>query len=198
MNIKGKHVTLRAITMADQQMIVDMFNDPEIEALVTGWAPPLSLDQQMEYFKSHLNHENAYRFVIETEADGPIGIAILSDLDWKNRTAGFGIKTMIGKRIKTVGAGIDAMMAMYRYAFNELGLHRINAHRLADNQGSALLARRCGIQDEGLQRSCIFKNGQWKDLVIAGILEEDYRELCRKNHYWDKKEQEKNGESSER
>lgn len=197
MNIKGKYVTLRAVTLADQQMIVDMFNSPEIEELVVGWAPPLSLEQQVEYYKNHLNHENAYRFVIETEADGSIGVAILSDLDWKNRSAGFGIKTMIDKRIKTIGAGIDAMMAMYRYAFDELGLHRINANRLADNYGSAMLARRCGITDEGLARSCIYKNGQWKDLVYAGILEEDYRELCKRNHYWDNKGREKSGESSE-
>lgn len=198
MNIKGKHVTLRAVTIEDQQMIVDMFNNPEIEELVVGWAPPLSLEQQVAYFNSHLNKENAYRFVIETELDGSIGIAILSDLDWKNRSAGFGIKTRLDVRIKTVGAGIDAMMAMYRYAFDELGLHRINANRLADNQGSAMLARRCGITDEGIARSCIYKNGQWKDLVYAGILEDDYRELCRKNHYWDKAEKEKNGGPSEK
>lgn len=190
MNIKGKHVTLRAITLDDQQMIVDMFNNPEIEELVVGWSFPLSLDQQVEYFKSHMNDRHNYRFIIDTELDGPIGIAILNDLDWKNRSAGFGIKTRTDIKIKTVSAGIDAMMAIYRYAFDELGLHRINTHRLADNKGSELLARRCGVTDEGIARSCIYKNGQWKDLVYAGILEDDYRELCRKNHYWDRVEKE--------
>lgn len=36
MNIKGKKVTLRQMSLADMEMICDMFNDPELEDLVVG------------------------------------------------------------------------------------------------------------------------------------------------------------------
>lgn len=42
MNIKGKKVTLRAMEKQDCEMIREMFNDPEIENLVVGWAFPVS------------------------------------------------------------------------------------------------------------------------------------------------------------
>ena len=44
MNIVGKVVTLRAMTLDDMQMMCDMFNDPNMESKVIGWAFPLSLD----------------------------------------------------------------------------------------------------------------------------------------------------------
>lgn len=184
MNIKGRFVTLRAVTMEDQSMIVDMFNDPEIEKNVLGWAFPLSLDQQIAYFQKHLGQENAHRFVIETEEDGPVGIYILSDLDWKNRTATTGIKTTIGIKKHTIGIGLDAGMAIARYAFDELGLHRLNATHLAENRGAGLMAARIGWKEEGLIRSCVYKGGEWKDVISMGLLEEDYREFCKKSNYW--------------
>ena len=53
MNIKGKIVTLRAITQNDLQLICDMFNDPELENLVVGWAFPISIEQQKKWFENH-------------------------------------------------------------------------------------------------------------------------------------------------
>ena len=49
MNIKGKIVTLRQMARDDMQMICDMFNDPELENLVVGWAFPLSIEQQQQW-----------------------------------------------------------------------------------------------------------------------------------------------------
>ena len=41
MNIYGKFVVLRAMEMEDCELVINMFNDPEIESLVVGWAFPL-------------------------------------------------------------------------------------------------------------------------------------------------------------
>ena len=42
MNIKGKFVTLRAMEKRDCELIRGMFNDPDMENLVVGWAFPVS------------------------------------------------------------------------------------------------------------------------------------------------------------
>ena len=78
MNIKGKKVTLRQMSLADMEMICDMFNDPELEDLVVGWSFPLSLEQQKKWYENHINDNTNFRFVIETDADGAIGIATLT------------------------------------------------------------------------------------------------------------------------
>lgn len=55
MNIKGEKVTLRAMTRNDMAMICDMFNDPDMENLVVGWAFPISIEQQNAWFDKNMN-----------------------------------------------------------------------------------------------------------------------------------------------
>lgn len=184
MNIVGKFVTLRAMTKEDMPMICGMFNDPFIESRVIGWAFPLSIEQQIAWFESHMDDRTNFRFVIETPEDGAVGIVTLTNIDWKNRSATHGIKLASGE-VRNKGIGTDAVMAIMRYAFDELGLHRLDSSRFDSNTASKALYTKCGWVVEGVKRSCIFKGGMWHDLTIVGMLDSDYRALIEKNHYWD-------------
>ena len=174
MNIKGRIVTLRQMTRDDMQMICDMFNDPELENLVVGWAFPLSIEQQQQWFEKNINDNKNFRFVIET----------LTGIDWKNRRATHGIK-LANKDRRTKGIGTDSVMAIMRYAFDELGLHRLDGSWFDSNVASKALYTKCGWKAEGIKRDYIYKRGEWRDLTVVGVLESDYRELIAKNHYWD-------------
>lgn len=161
-----------------------MFNDPEIEEKVVGWAFPLSMYNQEQWFKSHSDDSRNLRFVIETEKDGAIGIATLTDIDWKNRSAFSGIK--IEKREnRSKGIGTDTIMALMRYCFDELQLNRLDTCWLAENAPSRGMYKKCGWKEEGIKRKCIFKGGKYHDYIIGGILAEDYYKLISENHYWD-------------
>lgn len=184
MNILGKIVTLRAMTKNDMQMICDMFNDPNMENNVVGWAFPISLEQQVAWFDSHMNDRTNFRFIIETPEDGAVGVATLTSIDWKNRCATHGIK-LANKEKRTKGIGTDTVMAIMRYAFDELGLHRLDGSWFDTNAASKGLYTKCGWKEEGVKRSCVFKNGQWRDLTIVGILDSDYHAVVEQNHYWD-------------
>ena len=184
MNIKGKIVTLRQMTKVDLQMICDIFNNPELENLVVGWAFPLSIEQQMQWFEKNIGDQRNLRFIIETPDDGAVGIATLVDIDWKNRRATHGIK-LANKEIRTKGIGTDSVMAIMRYAFDELGLHRLDGAWFDFNTASKALYTKCGWKEEGVRREYVYKQGQWRDLTIVGILELDYRKLIEANRYWD-------------
>lgn len=183
MNIYGKNVVLRAIEMEDSELIKDMFNDPEIENLVGGWAFPLSMREQERWMELHNNDQGAVRLVIDTKEDGTIGVLTLTDIDWKNRRAAIGVKIASNKN-RSKGYGTDAIMAILRYAFDELGFHRLDASRLSINQGSARTLAKCGFVEEGVKRDYIYKGGQYRDLVEEGILAEEYYELIKTNNYW--------------
>lgn len=183
MNIVGRKVILRAMTKFDMQMICDIFNDPEIEKLVVGWSFPISLDQQIKWFDNHMNDNNNFRFVIETKEDGPVGIATLTNIDWKNRRATHGIK-LLNKEKRSKGIGTDSVMAIMRYAFDELQLHRLDGSWFTDNVPSQNLYKKCGWVEEGVRKDYVFKGGKYKDLVVVRILENEYRMLVEKNDYW--------------
>ena len=184
MNIKGKRVTLRAMEREDCEMIREMFNDPEIENLVVGWAFPVSKYAQEKWFEAHYNDNTNFRFVIETEEEGAVGIATLTGIDWKNRRATHGIK-LKNIKYRSKGIGTDAVMAIMRYAFDELQLNRLDGSWFADNLPSKRMYMKCGWAEEGVRRSYIYKGGKYRDLVITGILAEDYYALIEREHYWD-------------
>lgn len=183
MNIYGKKVVLRAMEKADISLVKDMFNDPEMESLVIGWAFPLSSYAQEKWFENHYNDTSSFRFVIETQEDGAVGIATLTDIDWKNRKASHGIK-LARKSNRTKGIGTDTVMAIMRYAFDELGLHRLEGSWFPTNIPSKNMYIKCGWQEEGLKRKAIYKGGKFRDLAITGILAEDYYNLLKENNYW--------------
>lgn len=184
MNIYGKNVVLRAIEREDTELIKDMFNDPEIENLVGGWAFPLSSFSQERWLESHHNDSEAVRLVIDTKEDGAVGILTLTEIDWKNRRAAVGAK-LASRGNRSKGYGTDAIMALMRYVFDELGFHRLEATRLAMNQVSAHVLAKCGFVEEGVKRDYIYKGGEYRDLVEASILADEYYELIHKNHYWE-------------
>lgn len=184
MNIKGKFVTLRAMEKSDCEMVRSMFNDPSIENLVIGWGFPLSSFAQDKWFENHYNDNSSFRFVIETENDGTVGIATLTDIDWKNRCATHGIK-IANNEHRAKGIGTDTVMSIMRYSFDELNLHRLESSVFPENIASyTLYTKKCGWKEEGLKRKYIYKKGNYRDLLLIGILASDYYELIKANQYW--------------
>jgi len=185
MNIKGKVVTLRAIEIEDQEMLREMVNDPEIEKMVGGYSYPISKEQQINWFNSNGNNQNNLRLIIETEEDGAIGFANIVNIDWKNRSAFHGIK-IANKKFRSKGIGTDTVMAVMRYAFEELQLNRLDGSIIKYNEASRkLYCDKCGWVVEGVKRKSSFKLNEYHDELILGILREEYFELAKKNNYWE-------------
>ena len=76
-------------------------------------------------------------------------------------------------------------MAVMRYAFDELGLHRLDGSWFEENTASSRLYTRLGWSEEGICREYIYKRGRYRDLILTGILAEDYYKLLERNRYWD-------------
>jgi ribosomal-protein-alanine N-acetyltransferase len=57
----------------------------------------------------------------------------------------------------------DGMRLLLRYAFTELGLHRIEANIQPGNRASIALAERCGFVREGFSERYLRVDGDWRD-----------------------------------
>ena len=184
MNIYGKKVVIRAIEENDIKLVVNLFNDPEVEGKVIGWSFPLSVYEQHRWMESNYKDKNNLRFVIENETGVGIGIVTLTDIDWRNRKASTGIK-ILNPEMRGKGYGKDAIMAIMRYSFDTLGFNRLDTSWFSDNEASRQAHIRCGWKEEGIRKKYIYKNGDYKDLVLAGVLETEYRAFVTNNNYWD-------------
>jgi ribosomal-protein-alanine N-acetyltransferase len=70
-----------------------------------------------------------------------------------------------------VGQGLmhEALARAVAYAFEELGLHRIEANHLPDNARSARLLGRLGFVTEGYAKEYLFIAGRWRDHVLTSL-----------------------------
>lgn len=57
----------------------------------------------------------------------------------------------------------EGMLQVIQHAFNELGLHRLEANIQPENQPSIALVQGIGFQYEGLSKNLLKINGEWRD-----------------------------------
>lgn len=185
MELYGKKVILRAVEENDLEMLRELANSPEYEKMIVGWSFPISRKDQQEWFNNCKNDLSRLRYIIETKDDGAVGMIGLRDIDWKNGSAyGLGMR-IARKEIRTKGLATDAWMTLLKYSFEELRLNRIYGSALVYNKASQRVCQKVGFKEEGITRQAVYKNGQFHDVIMYGILKSDYEELIRENGYWE-------------
>lgn len=185
MNIIGKTVCLRAINEADLPLLYAWGNDPALWRLLGGWHFPSSEISTRKWFDNLQGDHLNIRLAITTEADGIVGSTNLLNIDWKNKNAFHGM--MLGNvDIRGKGIGRDTVMAIMRYAFDELGLQRLDGSMIEYNEISMkLYCGKCGWKEEGRQRNWYYREGRFWDRIIVGVTSEDYKKLISETNYWD-------------
>lgn len=176
MIIKGNKVIIRAIEKKDLEFLKEIINSPELELMENGFNFPVSSYGQELWYEGMSNFDRSQRMIIEYDGKA-IGYTCIVDIDWKNRVAHTGIKIFSDEH-RGKGLGKDAVMAIMRFCFYDMNLHKLTGYMIDYNKASLkLYVDKCGWKQEGIKRKEIFKNGTYHDLVIVGILKEEYDEL---------------------
>jgi len=98
------------------------------------------------------------------------------ELDYLNRVATLGI--MIGEKdYWDKGYGTDSIMTMLKFAFDTMGLHRIELRTYEVNKRAITCYRKCGFKDEGRRRKRSFYRNQYIDEVWMRMLREEWDKL---------------------
>jgi [ribosomal protein S5]-alanine N-acetyltransferase len=115
-----------------------------------------------------------YGWIIDVDG-AAIGDARLHWLEPANRRARFAIGIFSpsdwGRGIRT-----ETTRLVLRYAFKDLGLHRVDLRVLADNVRVIALYERCGFVRGGIERETVADGDGWRSDLIMSILEEEYRQ----------------------
>jgi len=169
MNIYFEDIMLRAIEKKDLDMLLEMINDPDTENMTGGYSFPVSEHQQAKWFENLNNDKNELRTVIEAKDHGGIGIATLTDIDWKNRTAQMHIKITTSKDLRGKGYGTKASKAILKYAFENLNLNLVYADIIEYNIISQKMVEKAGLKKEGILRNRIYKAGKYHNFAVWSI-----------------------------
>lgn len=179
MVIQGDLITLRSASTDDIDDILRWVNNPAAspywygkERSITG--EEFSKDWKPYYFDGS-SPEKGRCFIIEAES-GPIGMVSYSDnsddIDGKPVTAAIDI--IIGDADnQNRGFGTDAIKALSRHLFEELGFHRIETATYEFNFRMMRCLRKAGFQFEGIGREANWVDGRFIDDVRFSMLEND-------------------------
>ncbi|OQX94766.1 hypothetical protein B6I21_08925 [candidate division KSB1 bacterium 4572_119] len=63
------------------------------------------------------------------------------------------------------------------YAFQTLNLNRIQLHVNAKNTAAIRIYKKIGFQQEGILRQAMYKNEEYFDFLVMGILRSDWESL---------------------
>ena len=103
------------------------------------------------------------------ELIGYIGIAGINKIDNNGEFFIFiGNKNYWGKKIAT-----QLTPQIVKQAFAELDLHRIFLTASSDNPGAIKAYEKAGFIHEGIMREAFFRNGQFSDKLIMGVLKHE-------------------------
>jgi diamine N-acetyltransferase len=114
--------------------------------------------------------------MIDSNSSTTVGIIGLTRISIKDHSALFGIA--IGEKgYWSKGYGTEATRLILDYGFRQLNLHRIWSGALAFNERSIRLHKTAGFQEEGRLREAMFQNGEFHDMVMFGLLREEWKQL---------------------
>ncbi len=182
--IRGDHVYLRPAEREDLPRFVRWFADAETGRFLMNRAP-FSLAMEEQWFAEMVGRQGKtdYHFVICRLTDGePIGTAGLHDLDLVNGNAEFGIS--IGEKGEwNKGYGTDALNAICDFGFGELRLHRVELEVYEGNARARRSYEKAGFVLEGTLRQRHFAEGRHSDVMIMGLLREEWEAQDRRRSW---------------
>jgi RimJ/RimL family protein N-acetyltransferase len=173
--LKGERVTLRAIEREDLPLLWAYNNDLDVE-LAGGGDPPMpqSLARLQAEFDQNAAKGGRDGATFGIEVDGKlIGGCGLFGYSETDRTAELGIG--IGDRAYWgQGYGREAVGLLLDYAFRLRNWRRVWLRVWGHNERAIRSYRACGFVEEGRLRDHVWSAGAYYDLVLMGILREEW------------------------
>ena len=151
-------------------------------AFLASWEPTWASDalsrgafrRRLKMYRTELRQGVTYSFLIIRADDGMLlgGITLSNLRRGVAQTATLGY--WIGAPHARQGYMSEALWAVLEYAFQRLGLRRVEAACLPGNEASRRLLLKVGFHEEGYAREYLRINGSWRDHQLFAILHGEF------------------------
>lgn len=179
--IRGKGVHLRYPRVPDYAAWARLRD--ESREFLAPWEPSWATDElskgafrrRLKRYQHDARLDMAYAFFVFRNVDE----ALLGGCTLSNVRRGVvqccALGYWVGERYARQGYMSDAVHALIPFIFGTLGLHRIEAACLPENQPSRSLLAKAGFREEGRALRYLQINGEWRDHLLFALLEDEAR-----------------------
>ena len=179
--LKAEHIYLRYPQMSDYVPWSELRG--ESRQFLVPWEPTWATDEltrtgfrrRIRRYQREIRNDVAYPFFLFHEADNALlGGCTLSYVR-RGVTQSAALGYWIGARYARRGHMFAAIGTMLPFVFEVLGLHRLEAACIPENEPSRALLKKLGFREEGRARRYLQINGEWQDHILFALLEDDRR-----------------------
>jgi len=173
--LASPQVVLREVRLSDAASLFAMLTSEEVARFIS---PPPSTVEGFERFIAWTHRQRVAGTyvcfaVTLRETDQAIGIFQVRSLENQFSTAEWGFA--IGSPFWGTGAFREGAKLVLDFAFDVLGVHRLEARAAVRNgRGNAALLKVGAVQEAVLRKSFL-RNGEYLDQVLYAIVEDDWR-----------------------
>lgn len=172
--IETERLILRQWNMNDIPDMVEGLNNLNVTKWLAGAPFPYTEKDAKDFVQKTIDND-LYNFAIVLKSENKaIGGTQLSNINLVNGTASGGI--WLNEKYQGHGYGREAFGARIKYAFETLGLRRLDNGYFKENERSHRMQLSLGYKDEGIRRKAFISRatGKTEDECLTGLLKEEW------------------------
>lgn len=174
--IRTERLTLRPFRLADAPEVRRLAGVKAVASTTIRVPFPYEKGMAEKWIRTHkrsFDRRKSVVYAIVRRKTGKLIGAVELEIDKENEAAELGY--WIGSRHWNRGYATEAAEVMLMYGFTELCLNRIHAHHFMRNPVSGKVLENIGMRREGLLRQHVKKWDRFEDIIVYGILREEYQ-----------------------
>ena len=173
--LETERLTLRGMRVSDAPHMYEYACRPSVTEYLT-WEPHTSVEetrQYLTYVGQRYRTGDFYDWsVVDKETGRMIGTCGFTSFNCPADSAEIGY--VLNPAFQGRGLATEAVRRVLEFGFDELQLHRIEAHFIQGNDASRRLMERVGMTFEGFARESMKIKGRNRTIGTCGILRSEY------------------------
>jgi len=168
--LHGERVTLRPIERTDADVVQRAYNEPEFrDGFLLDFPPNREMIESRIEERVEANDDIIILFIC---VDGtPIGRVYVRDIREDHGMLGYWLLP----EERGQGYMTEGIAVLLDHVFEEMGLHRVFAWTIDDNDASQNVLRRLGFTHEGTYREHVFTRGRYHNTEHYGLLAAEWQ-----------------------
>lgn len=172
--ITGQHIVLGMFTPDDSVLFNDALLDEVFLMTLPGGA--FRLFTHTEWYEKAIKPLSFEMGIYQQSDKQLIGVAGFGDLNWHARHASLFLAFAdVGHWSN--GFAVDAIQVLLRFAFMDTNLRRLYQYVPEDNPLLLNALHTANFVDEGHLRAFIYRDEKLHDVVVMGILRDEWRDV---------------------
>jgi RimJ/RimL family protein N-acetyltransferase len=164
-------VTIRRARIDDVDFLVELVTHEDVEPFLAAVRAKGRDDLLEEIARSEAEPDTFGVFVIEVDGERA-GTMRFERANRRSRIADLG-GLAVHPEHRGAKVADTAARLFQRHLFDELGFHRVQMEVYGFNERAQAHAERAGFTREGVRRKAYWRNDEWVDGVLYGLVAED-------------------------